>query len=455
MKKTATKIVEILNKAGHEALLVGGGVRDLLLGKEPKDYDIVTSAKPDQVEKLLSKTIPIGKKFGVIKAIEEGHEFEIATFRKDLEYQDGRRPKGVLFAEAREDAQRRDFTINGLFFDPYPQIKEKHETQGAIVKKLKGGLVIDYVDGLKDLKKKTIRFIGNPKKRITEDHLRILRAVRFKNALEFKFNPETQKAVKKLAAKIKKVSAERIREELNAMLRLENREEAIENLSKLGILKHILPEVEKTKGVKQPKIYHKEGGVFRHTLDGLKALPSDAALTLVWGVLLHDIGKPDTATKGKTRIRFNGHAKHGAELAYKICKRLKFSRIETQEITWLVEYHMILGDIPKMRVAKKRRWLHDHRFKYLLALLKADALGTKPHDLSLYNKLKRMWKRELARPLPPKRLVNGNDIMVEFNLSSGPKIGEFLEIVFDAQLEGKFKTKKQGLKFLKKYINKK
>ncbi len=452
MRKQAVKIVEILNKAGHEALLVGGCVRDILLGKEAKDYDIVTSARPDQVEKLLSKTIPVGKQFGVIKTIEAGHEFEIATFRKDLEYQDGRRPKAVIFAEARDDAQRRDFTINGLFLDPYPQIREKHESQGAIVCKTKNGMVIDYVGGLVDLKKKIIRFIGDPKERIAEDNLRILRAIRFKNALKFKYDLKTQDAVKKLARKIKNVSSERIREELNAMLRLENREKAIEDLSKSGVLKYILPEVEKTKGINQPKIYHKEGDVFRHTLDCLDALPPDAALTLSWGVLLHDIGKPHTYFKDKTRIKFYGHAKHGAKLAYKICTRLKFSKIETQEITWLVENHMILGDIPKMRVAKKRKWLHDHRFKYLLALLKADALGTEPHDLSLYNKLKIMWKRELKRSLPPKRIVSGYDIMAEFNLSPGPKIGELLEIVYDAQIEGKFKTKKQGLKFLKKYI---
>lgn len=455
MRKQAVKIVEILNKAGYEALLVGGCVRDILMGKEPKDYDIVTSAKPYEVEKLLSKTIPVGKQFGVIKVLEAGHEFEIATFRKDLEYQDGRRPKGIIFAEARDDAQRRDFTINGLFLDPYPKIREKHELKGAIVKKFKEGLVIDYVGGLSDLKKKIIRFIGNPKERIAEDNLRILRAVRFKNVLKFKYDLKTQNAVKKLSRKIRNVSAERVREELNSMLRLENKEEAIENLSKLGVLKYILPEVENTKGVKQPKIYHKEGDVFRHTLDCLKALPSDAALTLSWGVLLHDIGKPYTASKDKKRIRFNGHAKYGAKLSYKICRRLKFSSIETQEITWLVQNHMILGDIPKMRIAKKRRWLHDHRFKYLLGLLKVDALGTKPHDLSLYHKLKRMWKRELKRPLPPKKLVTGNDIMSEFNLSPGPKIGELLEIAYDAQLEKKFKTKKQGLKLLKKYIDKK
>jgi poly(A) polymerase len=395
----------------------------------------------------------VGKQFGVIKVIEKGAEFEIATFRKDLEYQDGRRPKGIIFAEAREDALRRDFTINGLFYDPWLGRVEKHK--GARIEKFKNGLVIDYVGGLEDLKKKILRFIGEPKKRIAEDNLRILRAVRFKSALKFKYDPETQAATSKTAYKITNVSAERIREELNAMLKLEDRERTIEDLSKLGILKYILPEVEKMRRVRQPKIYHKEGDVFTHTLDCLKALPSDVSLTLCWGVLLHDIGKPHTFFKDKKRIRFNGHAKYGAKLAYKICRRLKFSKTDTEEIVWLVEKHMILGDIPKMRKAKKRKWLHDPRFKYLLALLKADAQGTEPHDLSLYNKLKRIWKTELAKPLPPKRLISGNDIMKKFNLPSGPKIGELLEIAYDAQLEGKITTKKQGLKLLTKYINKK
>ncbi len=276
MKKTALQIVKKLQKAGHQAFWVGGCVRDILMGKTPKDFDIVTSATPDEVEKLLKKTIPVGKKFGVMLAVENGHHFEIATFRTEKGYKDARRPDKVFWAKAEDDAKRRDFTINSLFYDP-------------VTKKVK-----DFVSGQKDIKNKILRFIGPADKRIQEDHLRILRAIRFKNTLGFKFDPKAKQALQKNANLVISVSGERIRNELNKMLADSSRLQSLQDLDNLGILKHILPELENCKGAEQPPQFHSEGDVFVHTLIAVKNLPAKCKLSVVWAVLLHDIGKPAT-----------------------------------------------------------------------------------------------------------------------------------------------------------------
>ncbi len=431
MKKTAISIVKTLKKAGHQAYFAGGSVRDMLMGKLPCDFDIVTSAKPEEIEKLLEKTIPIGKKFGVILAILNGHHFEVATFRSDASYSDGRRPDAVYFSNPKEDAIRRDFTINGIFYDP---IKKE---------------IIDYVSGQRDLKRKVIRFIGNPDERIKEDNLRIMRAVRFKNALNFKYEPKTKAAIKKNNNLILNVSWERIRDELNKILELRKRAEAFRDLSEMGVLKYILPEIETQKGVAQPHIFHQEGDVLSHSLKSIKSLPSNVNLTLIWATLLHDVGKPQTF-KIAERIRFDGHVQKSTEIAKDVLKRLRFSKKEIEDIAWLIKNHMILTDIPKMRKAKRIRIFHDRRFGLLLELHKADALGTKPSNLDLYKKIKKMWQEELKRPLPPKSLLSGHEIMAKFKIKSGPEVGKLLKIVREAQLEGKIKNKKQAFNYLKR-----
>lgn len=440
MKKTALQIVKKLKKHGYEAYWAGGCVRDLLLGVEPKDYDIVTSAKPDEIKKILKTTIEVGREFGVMVANYGKYHFEVATFRSEGKYKDARRPDKVFWSSAKEDAKRRDFTVNGMFYDP-------------VLKK-----IIDYVDGQTDLKNRIIRFIGNTNDRIKEDHLRILRAVRFKNTLGFKYEKRALEAVKNNAYLIESVSKERIRDELNKMFYHKNRANALEDLSNTGLLKYILPEIEKLKGIPQPKIYHKEGDVFIHTIWTLRALADQTPLTLIWAALLHDSGKPATISfphDKNDRIRFNKHVKYSAGIASKLCRRLKFPNIERDLIVWLVKSHMILGDIPKMGLAKQRRWLMDRRFPWLLKLAKADALGTKPanlvlyqKNLQLYEKVKKLHEIEKKQPkhLP---LISGKDLIYHFKFNEGPEIGRLLKIIEDAQLEGKLKSKSEALKFVK------
>ncbi len=301
MHITAIDLVKTLHKAGFQAYFAGGCVRDMLMGNAPKDIDIVTDALPDELEELFEHTIPIGKQFGVIIVVQNGHHFEIATFRSDSGYSDGRRPDAVTFTTAENDAKRRDFTINGMFYDP---IAEKY---------------LDYINGLKDLKAKLIRFIGNADERIQEDHLRLLRAIRFRNQFDFQYEPDTYEAVKKYAPLIlEKVSKERIRDELNKMIMDKTLPSmAFEDMSHLGILELIIPELEKLRGCAQPMKFHKEGDVWTHTMAALDSLPPDASLLARWATLLHDIGKPDTFEL-KERIRFNSHASMGAKIAGKI-----------------------------------------------------------------------------------------------------------------------------------------
>lgn len=443
MKQTSIKIIKKLRRAGFQAFWAGGCVRDILLGVEPKDYDIVTSAKPDEIKKVIGATIEVGKQFGVMIARIDDNNYEIATFRSEGKYSDRRRPDQVFWSDAKEDAQRRDFSINGMFYDP---IKCQ---------------VTDYVDGQKDLINKVIRFIGNPNDRIREDHLRLLRTVRFKNTLQFDYDPRTLQAVKNNAYLIESVSKERIRDELNKMLIHSTAAECINDLQKIGLLRFILPEISRLQGVPQPDEFHHEGDVFTHTIWALKTLPQNTSLTLKWAVLLHDSGKPDSISFPKSkndRIRFNKHVKYSAGIASKVCRRLRFPNSERDLIVYLVKNHMMMGDIPKMRLSRQRRWLMNPRFAWLLKLHKADALGSDPKDLSLYEKnlqlyqsAKKLLEEEKKRP-KFKQLLTGHDIMQEFNLESGPQIGKLLKITEDAQLEGKIASKKQALQLVKKQL---
>lgn len=431
MINSAEQIVKKLHDAGFEAYFAGGAVRDMLMGKEPKDIDIATSAKPEEIEALFEKTIPIGKKFGVILASINEHHFEIATFRSDSGYSDGRRPDFVTFTNAKEDALRRDFTINGLFYDPLKKV------------------FLNYVSGREDLSNKIIRLIGNPDERIKEDALRILRAIRFKNVLEFQYDKETWETICKRKDLIKNISAERIKDELNKMIDGKFRYQAFKDLDKCGLSDIILPELTKGKGVKQGAPYHLEGDVFSHSLEAIKALPKNAPHFVAWATLLHDIGKPDTYEKGPDRVHFNAHAQLSADLTKDILKRLKFPNMEIELITWLVENHMTIGDIPKMREAKRRLFLLDHRFKWLLMLHKADAMGSKPVDLRMYEETIKMLKNEKGKKIP-KPILTGDEVIKELGIEPGPKIGEILEKVHEAQIEGKIKTKKEALEFIKK-----
>lgn len=432
MENTALEIVKDLKSHGYETYYAGGSVRDLLLRKTPKDYDIVTSAKPEEIEDILEHTIPVGKKFGVILAVKNGHHFEVATFRSDAAYSDGRRPDAVYFTDPKEDALRRDFTINGMFYDP---VEKK---------------VLDFVGGKKDLEDRVLRFIGDPHERIVEDNLRLLRAVRFKNSLGLEYALGVPESIKRNAKLIRNVSAERISDELTKILISKGRGQAFRELSKAGILKIILPELEDLKGIKQPEIYHKEGDVFEHTLMALDALENPSP-ELAWAVLLHDIGKPSTFSV-QDRIRFNSHAEVGADMAVKIAKRMAFSKSMTTDLHWLISHHMMLGDLPKMKKTRQAHWLHQPLFRELLELLRADVLGTKPQDLSLYNKLKKLSeKKETARP-KPEVLLNGEDLMKKFGLKEGPEIGEILEQIHHAQMEEEIKTKEDALKLAKKIL---
>lgn len=430
MLNIATSIVKKLTSAGFRAYFAGGCVRDMLLGLEPKDYDIATNAKPEQIESLFAKTVPVGKQFGVILVIEEGHHFEIATFRSDSGYSDGRRPDAVLFTDPREDAKRRDFTINGMFYDP---IEEK---------------VLDYVNGQRDLHERLINFIGNPKKRIHEDRLRIIRAVRFAHQIKGQYHPSTYKALKHFASLIETVSKERLRDELNKILLLPNRAKALEDLADLGILDYILPELIETKGMAQPLIYHQEGSVWKHMLRSVHSLKNTKKLELIWATLLHDIGKSKTF-QIDSRIRFNEHDQKGKAIAHAILRRLKFPRSFIETVCWLIAHHMMVGNLPGMTKANQAKWvLHPH-FKTLLQLHKADASGAIPIDLSLYKKIKNIEKR-IRKSLPKKlpKLVSGRDVMSRLNLSSGPKVGKILENIHEKQLEGKIKTRAQALELI-------
>lgn len=431
MKPTSIKIIEKLRAAGHEAYWAGGCVRDILLGIEPNDYDIVTSAKPDEIEELLEKTKPVGKEFGVILVIEGDHAFEVATFRSDSGYSDGRRPDAVLFTNAKEDAVRRDFTINGMFYDP---IEDK---------------VLDYVGGQKDLDAELIRFIGNPHERILEDHLRILRAVRFKNQFGFQYHPDTYKALKNHAALIENVAAERVQYELNRMIEGANRAQAFEDLSEIGILEHVIPELEALHGVPQPREYHQEGDVWDHSILALKNCDDHASRNVKWAALLHDVGKVDTF-KLKERIRYDRHVERSKELVHDIFTRLKFPRRDMEKVEWLVEHHMMMVPLMELPEGKVIKWFLKEDFLNLMQVFEADAKGIIPTDLSLYDKILERY-REVVKDIPvkPKPFLTGRDVMKVLQIGPGEMVGKILDEAYEKQLEKEFKTRVKALAWLR------
>ena len=439
MQKTAISIVKKFQKAGYEAYFAGGSVRDMLMGKEPQDYDIATSAKPEEIEELMEKTYPIGKQFGVILVEENGHHFEIATFRSDSSYSDGRRPDAVLFTNAKEDALRRDFTINGLFYDP---LKEK---------------ILDYVGGQQDLEKKIIRFIGEPHERVKEDHLRLLRGIRFKNNFQFEYDPMTKTAIHELANLVDDITRERIQDEMSKMLIHPHRAHSLREMDKFGMLERILPEVTACKGIEQPHEYHKEGDVFTHLLKALHDMPENfVSEDLAWAVLLHDIGKPRTYSEKIDRIHFNGHAPLSAEMAKKVCRRLKFSNDKTSKIAWLIEHHMIVGTIPTMRRAHQVTLFWHPWFEDLMRLHYCDEHGSVPCVLDLYHQVMKLYEdfkgeKLLEDHFRPK--ISGDQLQKEFGLKPGPKIKEILIAEREAQIEGLIKDENDARKFVQGYLS--
>ncbi len=442
MQRNAISIIKTLRKNGFEAYLAGGCVRDILLGLEPKDYDIATSAKPEDIERIFKKTYAIGRAFGVMHVHEGKYHYEVATFREDRGYEDKRRPNKVFFKSPKEDALRRDFTINAMFMDPLKKNIDKNVN--SFFK------VIDFTGGLVDLKEKLVKFVGNPETRLEEDSLRLLRAVRFVHQIEGQYHPDTYNALKKYSHEIKHISFERIADELNKILSLKTRAKALEDLYEIGILENIFPELCDLKGVAQPSIYHKEGDVWTHTMKALSSIKGKPKLEFFWTVLLHDIAKPKTYKFDGERIRFDHHAEIGSDLAKNILKRFKFSNKFIEKVSWLVGHHMMLHDILEMPKARQIHWLTHPWFKDLLNLEKADSMGTKPTRLDMYKKIKKLYlKIKKETPKKPKPLFSGDDIIKITGISQGKKIGKLKEELYDLQLESKIKTKNEGKKYLK------
>lgn len=435
-EQRALQIVQTLQKKGFVAYFVGGYVRDRVLCRLPKDIDIGTNATPDEVAALFPNHVPVGRDFGVILVTTPDGAYEVATFRSEAGYADKRRPDRVTWASAKEDTKRRDFTINGLLYDPVTE------------------QTLDFVDGTRDLSLKIVRTIGQPDDRFTEDPLRLLRAIRLKNGLGFQYDKPTYDAIRRHRDQLKHISAERIAIELNLMLAASSRIQAIQDMEDTGVLHVILPELAALKGTPQPLRYHHEGDVFDHTLMALDTLPDDSPLFLVWSVLLHDVGKP--ATLGYQRdaagltITTNDHARVSADLAAAILRRLKFPRVEIDTITWLVAHHMSLKRIEAMRPARREAYVLDPRFPWLLELHRADASGTDPKDLSLYahdmELLERMrLQHERSQLSTPPLLLDGHDLQTIFGMKPGKRIGELLEEIRDAQLSGQIKTKEEAV----------
>ena len=426
LKTLATELTQRLQQAGFCAFWVGGCVRDLLLGRPPGDYDIATSAVPDQIEKLFPHTIAVGRKFGVMVVIAEGHQFQVATFRAEADYQDGRHPEQVRFADAMADARRRDFTINGLFFDPVRN--ELH----------------DWVKGEPDLKTKIIRTIGNPAERFAEDHLRLLRAVRFAAQLDFTIEPETFAAIRANAPKLTAISAERIRDELFKLFRPPHAARGLELLRESGLLEQVLPELVPTITCEQSADFHPEGTVYQHLLKMLQQLPAKADPLLPWTVLLHDVAKPATAERDPETgsIHFYGHERIGAEMAEALLERLRFPRKQIEDVVKAVRCHMQFKDVPEMRKATLRRLLLRPTFALELELHRLDCLGSHGH-LDVYEFLRQQAGELEKKPQLRPPLLKGEDL-IALGMKPGPAIGAMLAEIRDKQLQDELTTTTQA-----------
>jgi poly(A) polymerase len=430
MEKTAREIAQRLRARGHIAYFAGGCVRDMVRGLPAKDFDIATDAKPNFVQSLFPHTYAVGAHFGVVVVVESGFNFEVATFRSDGAYLDHRHPVEVRFSSPEEDAKRRDFTINGMFFDP-----EKNE-------------VIDFVEGRVDLKQKIVRAIGDPAARFSEDRLRMLRAVRFATVLDYKIDNLTWEALVASSAAINEISAERIREELVKIFVSPNRVRGWDLLDQSGLMRAILPELDLMKGCLQPEQFHPEGDVFQHTRLMLELLPENVSAPLVLSVLLHDVAKPVTATVDESgRIRFNEHDRIGAAMTESIMERLRFSRAEIDAVVEMVRQHMVFKDVPKMRVAKLKRFMARPTFEEELELHRVDCASSH-RMMDNYEFLLQKREEFANEPIIPPPLVRGDDL-IALGMKPGPKFGKILEAVETKQLEGALKDRQQALDWIK------
>ena len=445
-KEFAAQIIQTLRQQGFQAYLVGGCVRDLLMQREPADYDIATSATPTQVMELFTDTYAVGAQFGVVlvplplsdeqltntvdNVLPKAHAVEVATFRSDHGYSDGRRPDEVCFTQdPRDDVARRDFTINGMMLDP-----------GS-------GEVLDFVGGRKDLEAGIIRAIGDPAQRFAEDKLRLLRAVRFAARFQYEIEAETLASIQNLAREIQVVSRERVRDELTKMLTEGHARRAFLLLDECGLLREVLPEVTAMKGVQQPPEFHPEGDVFVHTLLLLENLPLPCPPTVAWGALLHDVGKPATFRVAPDRIRFDNHVDVGVKVAEEICGRLRFSNHDTAQVLALVGNHMRFSHATRMNQSTLKKFLRMPSFDEHLALHRADSLASHG-NLSTYDFVQKKLAEIPPEKIRPAALVTGDDLIAA-GYAPGPKFREILECVEDAQLEGRLSSHEAALEFVK------
>jgi putative nucleotidyltransferase with HDIG domain len=433
-RELADSICETLERNGHQALLVGGCVRDLLLGREPADYDVTTDATPERVMELFPESIAVGAQFGVVLIPRDGLKVEVATFRSDVGYSDGRHPDRVVYSKTpEEDVVRRDFTINGLLM--------RHDT----------GEVLDFVEGQADLMAGVIRAIGEADRRFTEDKLRMMRAARFAARFGFEIEHKTFTAIRCHAGAITDVSAERIREELTKLLTEGAARTGFELLEKSWLLSIVLPEIAAMKGVQQPPEYHPEGDVWTHTLLMMEGLPAGTSPTLAWGVLLHDVGKPPTfrpASETGDRIRFDHHVDVGVRMAEAICRRYRFSNEETEQIVALVANHMRFMAVNQMRTSTLKRFVRLPEFKEHMELHRLDCLSSH-RNLDSYGMVQRFLAETPAEQVRPQRVLTGTDLS-EMGYIPGPVFSEILSAVEDAQLEGQITTKTEAEEFVRK-----
>lgn len=445
-RRAAVEVVRTLRERGHQAYLVGGCVRDLLLGREPADYDVSTDASPDQVMRIFPETYAVGAQFGVVLVPQksvgitpaEGSEptaehpkvIEVATFRSDGTYSDGRHPDAVRYTtDPREDVKRRDFTINGLMLDPLDHDR-----------------VLDFVGGQEDLQRGLVRAIGEAHRRFSEDKLRMLRAVRFAARFEYEIDADTFASIRHLAPQVRQVSRERLRDELTKMLTEGHARCAFELLDETGLLHELLPEIEKMKGVEQPPQFHPEGDVWVHTLLLLSMLEAGMSKTLAWGALLHDVGKPPTFRVAPDRIRFDGHVEVGVRMAEEICHRFRMSSEETQQIMALVANHMRFGDVESMKTSTFKRFIRLPNFDEHLELHRIDSLSSHAM-LDLYRFTKEKMAQLPPEEVRPSPLVSGHDLIAA-GYRPGPEFKEILSAVEDAQLEGSVRNKHEALQFV-------
>ncbi len=432
-RELAAYICRKLQASGFKAYLVGGCVRDLLLGREPEDYDVATDALPERVQQLFPHSLAVGAQFGVIVVVEDPIQVEVATFRSDVGYSDGRHPDRVRYTKsAEEDVRRRDFTINGLLLDPLT------------------GQVLDYVGGRGDLSAGVIRAIGQPGQRFREDKLRMVRAVRFAARFGYRIEPATFAAIRELATEVRVVSAERLRDELTKLLTEGKARRGFELLDETGLLPAVLPEIARMKGVEQPPQFHPEGDVWIHTLLMLERLPAGVPPTLAWGVLLHDVGKPPTFTppaNPEGRIRFDQHVEVGTRMAEEICRRLRFSGNDTEQIAALVANHLRFKDVAEMRASTLKRFVRLDRFEEHLELHRLDCLASHG-SLEAYEFVRRFVAETPPEEVRPARVVTGDDL-IAMGFTPGPRFKEILQMVEDAQLEGRLKGREEALAFVR------